>query len=561
MTTTETPVDNGVNVEALLGVRDALPDAPEIAQFQWRSTTSWVNGTHSRSDVETFYGFGEEQRHRSTFSYDVDHPLQFAAQDNGVTPVEYVLVALGGCLTAGIAAVAQQRSIQLRSVKATLAAEMDLHGILGADPEVRNGFSGVTVSYVIDADATAEESQGAGRAVAEAFRGLRHPDQPDQRHRRRGLIRHLAGEAAVADTTTVVVGAGHCGLAMSRCLADRSIDHVVLERGEVANSWRTQRWDSLRLLTPNWMTRLPGFAYRGDDPDGYMTAPQVARLIADYADGVGRAGAGQHHRHLDPAARRRVPGADRPGHLARSDGRARQRCQRASPTCRSGWRRTCQPGSPRSARPTTATPPSCRTAGCWWSARRPAGFRSRRSCTAPAGRSPSPSASTSGCRGLTGAATSCGGWTPRACSTSATTRFPTCLRARNLPSMQLVGTPERATLDLNALRTLGVRLVGRLAGIQDGTALFSGSLPNVCALADLKLGRLLDTIDGWAARAGVGGDQPPQRFAPTEVPTPVPLSVDLRARRDRVDRLGHRLPAGPVLAARPGVRPQGPGRA
>jgi hypothetical protein len=96
MTTIETPVDNGVDVEALLGVRDALPAAPEIAQFQWRSTTSWVNGTHSRSDVDTFYGFGEEQRHRSRFSYDVDHPLQFAAQDNGVTPVEYVLVALGG---------------------------------------------------------------------------------------------------------------------------------------------------------------------------------------------------------------------------------------------------------------------------------------------------------------------------------------------------------------------------------------------------------------------------------------------------------------------------------
>ena len=114
-TTTEIPADNGVNVEALLGVRDALADTPEIAQFQWRSTVSWINGTHSRSDVETFYGFGEEQQHHTTFSYDVDHPLQFAAQDNGVTPVEYVLVALGGCLTAGVAAVAQQRSIQLRS--------------------------------------------------------------------------------------------------------------------------------------------------------------------------------------------------------------------------------------------------------------------------------------------------------------------------------------------------------------------------------------------------------------------------------------------------------------
>ena len=157
MSVAESPVDNGVNVEALLGVRDALADTPDIAQFQWRATTSWVRGTHSQSSIESFYGFGEEQRHRSTFSYDVDHPLQFAAQDNGVTPVEYVLVALGGCLTAGIAAVAQQRSIQLRSVTATVAAEMDLHGILGADAEVRNGFSGVTVNYVIDADATADE--------------------------------------------------------------------------------------------------------------------------------------------------------------------------------------------------------------------------------------------------------------------------------------------------------------------------------------------------------------------------------------------------------------------
>jgi uncharacterized OsmC-like protein len=157
MTTMESHVDNGVNVEALLGARTAFADSPEIAQFQWRSTVSWVNGTHSRSDVQTFYGFGEEQQHRRTFGFDIDHPLQFAAQDNGITPVEYVLVALGGCLTAGIAAVAQQREIQLRSVRATVAAEMDLHGILGADPEVRNGFSGVTVSYRIDADATREE--------------------------------------------------------------------------------------------------------------------------------------------------------------------------------------------------------------------------------------------------------------------------------------------------------------------------------------------------------------------------------------------------------------------
>ena len=154
MTTTEIPVDNGVNVEALLGVRDALPGTPEIAQFQWRSTVSWVNGTHSRSDVETFFGFGEEQQHHTTFSYDADHPLQFAAQDKGVTPVEYVLVGLGSCLTAGVAAVAQARKIQLRSVSATLEAGMDIRGILGIDEDVRNGFDGIKVTYKIDADAS-----------------------------------------------------------------------------------------------------------------------------------------------------------------------------------------------------------------------------------------------------------------------------------------------------------------------------------------------------------------------------------------------------------------------
>ena len=157
MTTMHTPVDNGVNVEALLGVRDALADTPKIAQFQWRATVSWVSGTHSRSSVDTFYGFGEQQQHKTTFTYDADHPLAFAAQDNGITPVEYVLVALGSCLTAGIASIAQQRKIQLRSVQATVEAEHDLHGILGADPQIRNGFTGVKVSYQIDADATVEQ--------------------------------------------------------------------------------------------------------------------------------------------------------------------------------------------------------------------------------------------------------------------------------------------------------------------------------------------------------------------------------------------------------------------
>jgi uncharacterized OsmC-like protein len=157
MSAVGTPVDNGVNVDALLGVRNALADTPDIAQFQWRATCSWVRGTHSQSRVDTFYGFGGEQQHKTTFVHDADHPLAFAAEDNGVTPVEYVLIALGSCLTAGVAAVAQQRQIQLRSVLATVEAEMDLHGILGADPDVRNGFSGVKVTYNIDADASPDQ--------------------------------------------------------------------------------------------------------------------------------------------------------------------------------------------------------------------------------------------------------------------------------------------------------------------------------------------------------------------------------------------------------------------
>jgi uncharacterized OsmC-like protein len=157
MTATDTPVDNGVNVAALLDAREALTGAPAGAQFTWRATCDWVNGTHSHSSVESFFGLGEEQSHRTEFGYDADHPELFASEDKGATPVEYVLVGLASCLTAGIAAVAQHRSIQLRSVKATLEGGMDVQGILGIDPAVRNGFSDIKVTYNIDADASRED--------------------------------------------------------------------------------------------------------------------------------------------------------------------------------------------------------------------------------------------------------------------------------------------------------------------------------------------------------------------------------------------------------------------
>jgi uncharacterized OsmC-like protein len=155
--TTKTPADNGVNVQALLDARTALSDAPEGAKFQWRASGEWVNGTHSRTTIEEFYGLGSDQAHKSTWTFSADHPEVFASEDHGPTPVEYVLVGLASCLTAGIAAVAQNRQIQLNSVKATIEGDHDILGILGADPEVRNGFTDIRVHYDIDADATPEE--------------------------------------------------------------------------------------------------------------------------------------------------------------------------------------------------------------------------------------------------------------------------------------------------------------------------------------------------------------------------------------------------------------------
>jgi uncharacterized OsmC-like protein len=157
METAAKPVDNGVNVGALLEARDALTAAPGAAAFKWRATCKWIRGTHSQSTVERFFGLGEEQKHRTKFTFDTDHPEVFASADNGATPVELVLAGLAGCLSAGVASVAQMRDIQLRSVTATVEGGMDVRGILGADSDVRNGFDGITVVYEIDADATPDD--------------------------------------------------------------------------------------------------------------------------------------------------------------------------------------------------------------------------------------------------------------------------------------------------------------------------------------------------------------------------------------------------------------------
>jgi len=155
-TSTQT-VNNGVNVEALIGAREALTQAPEAAQFKWQVSSEWKGGTHTRTEINDFFGLGEVQKREKSFTVETDHPEVFAAEDYAPTPVEVVLSGLAGCLTGGIAAVAQHRGIQLHSVTATIEGDMDLQGILGIDDEVRNGFGTVRVHFYVDADATDDE--------------------------------------------------------------------------------------------------------------------------------------------------------------------------------------------------------------------------------------------------------------------------------------------------------------------------------------------------------------------------------------------------------------------
>jgi putative flavoprotein involved in K+ transport len=325
----------------------------------------------------------------------------------------------------------------------------------------------------------------------------------------------------MSSTTTVVIGAGHSGLAMSRCLTDRAIDHVVLERGEVANSWRTQRWDSLRLLTPNWMTRLPGHRYDGADPDGYLTMPEVVELIEGYAKVVDAPVQAQTTvTAVRPAPEGFTVQTDRGPWQARTVVLASGAYTAAAVPAVGGG---VPPGITQLAMDEYRRPSQLPDGGVLVVGAAASGIqiaeevhRSGRPVTLAVGEHVRMPRTYRG-RDILAWMDATGVLDERY------DEIPDLLRARTLPSMQLVGSPERATIDLNTLTERGVRLVGRLAGIRDGVAQFSGSLPNVCALADLKLGRLLDGIDDWA---GANGDRP--RPAPTRVPDPPPLTLDLR---------------------------------
>jgi putative flavoprotein involved in K+ transport len=326
--------------------------------------------------------------------------------------------------------------------------------------------------------------------------------------------------------TAVVIGAGHCGLAVSRRLAERSVDHIVLERGEVANSWRTERWDSLRLLTPNWMTRLPGHEYDGADPDGFMSASEVVEFIAGYA----KAGAAPVNTNTTVTAVRPREG----GFVVDTDQGAWEASAvvLASGACNVPTIPAAAEGVPAGItqlslmdyrRPDDLPDGGVLVVGAASSGVQIADelHRSGRPVTVAVGehvRLPRSYRERDILWWMQAAGVLDEGYR----------EVPDLVRARSLPSMQLVGTPARITMDLNALTRTGVQLIGRLGMIRDGVALFSGSLPNVCALADLKLVRLLDLIDEWAAQAGMGGGAQ-WRPEPTRVPDPPPLEIDLRS--------------------------------
>jgi putative flavoprotein involved in K+ transport len=330
----------------------------------------------------------------------------------------------------------------------------------------------------------------------------------------------------VTHVAVVVIGAGHAGLAVSHGLASRGVDHVVLERGEVANTWKTERWDSLRLLTPNWQTRLPGMAYDGDDPDGFMTIPELIRFLERYAE------------HCDAPVRAGTevtsvsPGDA--GYVVATSGGTWE--ADAVVLATGAFNRPNVPALAASLpdgleqvttldykRPDQLRPGRVLVVGASATGLQIADelLRSGRDVTVAVGEHVRVPRTYRG-RDIMWWLDRIGRLDERY------DEVDDLVRARNVPSPQLVGTPDRSDLDLNALTSRGAELVGRLAAVRDGSALFSGSLRNVCNLADLKLVRLLETIDAWAAAEGIDGAER-WRPEPTSVPDAPRLAIDLEA--------------------------------
>ena len=332
-------------------------------------------------------------------------------------------------------------------------------------------------------------------------------------------------------TTTVVIGAGQAGLAMSWWLARRSIDHVVLERGEVANSWRTERWDSLTLLTPNWQSRLPGYGYQGGHPDGFRTIPETIGFIENYASTIR---APVHTGTRVNSVRR-----ERDGYEVVTDQRD-WKCSSvvlATGACNIPTIPSIAAAVPAAVKTLTPlqyrNPGQLEEGGVLVVGASASGVqiadeiqRSGRPVTLAVGEHVRVPRVYRG-RDIKWWMDASGVLDQRY------DEMDDIVRARNVPSLQLAGYADRRTIDLNSLTAIGVKLVGRLAGINaEGKAQFSGSLRNVCALADLKMNRLLDTIDEWATENGRDGDAAPtHRFESTRVEESPPLLLDFNRQK------------------------------
>jgi putative flavoprotein involved in K+ transport len=315
---------------------------------------------------------------------------------------------------------------------------------------------------------------------------------------------------------------------MSHCLTARSIDHVILERGEVANSWKTERWDSLRLLTPNWLSRLPGYVYDGDDPHGFRTMPETIAFIERYAAAI----AAPVRTRTEVTSVR----TNSRGYQVTTD-QGEWECRTlvlASGACNIPSVPPIAEALPSGIRSLSAmdyrNPDQLEAGGVLVVGASATGtqlaeeiHRSGRPVTLAVGehiRAP-----------RTYRGRDIKWWMDVAgVLDDRYDEIDDIVRARNVPSLQLTGSDDRRTLDLNRLTDLGVRLVGRLAGIADGRLQFSGSLRNQCALSDLKMNRLLERIDLWATEHGLDGEaDPPHRFEPTRVEGSPPLGIDLRS--------------------------------
>jgi len=330
----------------------------------------------------------------------------------------------------------------------------------------------------------------------------------------------------VKQVTTVIIGAGQSGLAFSKELADRSIDHVLIERGEVANSWRTERWESLRLLTPNWQSRLPGYAYGGRDPDGYMNMAEVVRFLQGYADAIeAPVETGTTVTSVRPTEAGYRVATDRGDWHCRSLVLANGACNVATvPKRADDLPRGVQSLTPLQYR----NPDRLEDGGVMVVGASATGIQLAQEIQA-SGRQVTLSVGEHVRAPRLYRGRDIKWWMDvTGVMDLHYTEVDDIRRARRVPSLQLVGTPERATLDLNALRGAGVEIVGRLAGLRDGQGLFSGSLTNLCALADLKMNRVLDGIDEWVSAHGRDDEfEPAHRFAPTRVDAEPRLAKDL----------------------------------